>query len=105
MQKAVRISEKLRISLTRFVGPDGFTALLRRAVVLARAEVPSLQDVRVTANGRLEGTAEFAADASTDVEAATAITEHLLELLVNFVGEPLTMRLLRDALPDEAPEK
>ena len=79
------------------------TSAARRA--LARAEVPSLKNVRVTASGRLEGVTEFITDAGTDVQAATAITEHLLELLVNFVGEPLTLRLLRDAWPDESLEE
>jgi len=105
MQEMVRISEKLYTSLTRFVGEDGFAALLRRAVALARAEVPWLQNVTVTARGRLEGMNEFATDAETDREAATAITEQFLELLVNFIGEPLTLRLLRDAWPDESLEE
>ena len=105
VDEAARVSEKLRISLTRFVGADGFTALLRRAVALARADVPSLQSVKVTADGRLEGAKELAADAGMDVEAAIAITEHVLELLVNFIGEPLTLRLMRDAWPDASLEE
>ena len=99
----MRVCEKLRISLTRFVGADGFTALLRRALALARADVPSLQTVKVTADGRLEGLEEFAADSeNAGVEAATAITAHLLGLLVTFIGEPLTLRLVREAWPDVA---
>ncbi len=34
------------------------------------------------------------------VEAAVAITAHLLGLLVTFIGEPLTLRLVREAWPD-----
>ena len=37
--EAVRVCDKLRVCLTRFAGADGFTALLRRALALARAEV------------------------------------------------------------------
>ena len=33
-------------------------------------------------------------------EAAVAITAHLLGLLVTFIGEPLTLRLVREAWPD-----
>lgn len=102
--EAMRVSEKLRISLTRFVGADGFTALLRRALALARAEVPSLQNVKVTAEGRLEGINTLASEGGTEVEAAAAITEHLLALLVNFIGEPLTFRLIRSAWPDASLE-
>lgn len=95
----MRVSEKLRLALTRFVGADGFTALLRRALALARTDVPALQSVRVAANGSLEGINEMAADPEASAEAATAITAHLLGLLVTFIGESLTLRLLRDAWP------
>jgi hypothetical protein len=97
-----RVFEKLRASLTEFVGEDGFTALLRRALVLARADVPSLQTAEITPDGRLEGLQEPAAGARKDVEAATAITSHLLGLLVTFVGEAITLRLVRNVWPDES---
>lgn len=101
--EAVRVGEKLRISLTRFAGADGFNSLLRRALTLAQAEVPALQTVKVAADGRLEGFEEIVADAgNAGSEAATAIIAHLLGLLVTFVGEPLTLRLAREAWPDEA---
>jgi hypothetical protein len=100
LHQAVQVSEKLRISLTRFVGADGFTALMRRSLALARADVPSLQIMKVTADGRLEETQNFAGNGKDEVEAATAITAHLLGLLVTFVGESLTLRLLRDAWPE-----
>jgi hypothetical protein len=51
----LRVFEKLRISLTQFVGAYGFTALMRRSLALARSEVPSLQTATVNAEGRLEG--------------------------------------------------
>jgi hypothetical protein len=100
-RESVRVFEKLRVSLTRFVGPDGFTALMRRALALARAEAPSLQNAKVTADGRLEGIEEQTVDAQNNVEAAIAMTAHLLALLVTFIGEPLTLRLMRDVWPDE----
>jgi len=99
---AAGVSEKLRIPLTRFAGADGFTSLLRRALVLASAEVPSLQSIKVGAEGRLEGLEQPAADTGTAArgsEAAVAITAHLLGLLVTFIGEPLTLRLVREAWP------
>lgn len=102
---AVRVSEKLRISLTRFVGADGFATLLRRALALAKADVPSLQTVTATAQGRLEGIQELAASAEKDVEAATAITANLVMLLVTFIGESLTLRLMRDLWPDASGRK
>ena len=41
VHEAARVCEKLQISLTRFAGSDGFKSLLRRALALASAEVPS----------------------------------------------------------------
>ena len=104
VHEAVLVSDKLRTSLTRFAGVDGFVSLQRRALVLARAEVPSLQRVKVGADGHLEGFEQMAADVGTSAAAAAAaaaaITAHLLGLLVTFIGEPLTRRLVREAWPD-----
>ena len=101
MHEAVRVCEKLRISLTRFAGADGFTSLLRRAVALGRAEVPWLHGIEVKADSPDEVLEQLVADAdSGGVEAAAAITTHLLGLLVTFVGEPITLRLVREAWPD-----
>jgi len=95
------VREKLRISLTRFFGPDGFTSLMRRAVAVARAEVPSLHDIEVKPDGSLEGFEELAADPGNGgAEATFAITAHLLTLLVTFIGKPLTLRLVREAWSD-----
>src|SRR5687768_17526425 len=87
-QEAVLVNEKLRISLTRLAGADGFAVLLRRAVALASAEVPALRSAKVSADGRLEGLDQLATHAgSVAIAAAVAITAHLLGLLVTFVGE------------------
>jgi hypothetical protein len=103
VHEAVRVCEKLRMSLTRFAGADGFTSLLRRALALARAEVPALQSITLKADGSMEGLEEIAAGSgSGGVEAAAALTAHLLGLLVTFVGEPITLRLVREAWPDAA---
>jgi len=96
MHEAVLVCEKLRISLTRFAGPDGFTSLLRRALVLARAQAPALNDLQIRPDGSLEGLAAIP-DAN---ESAIAIVAHLLTLLVTFIGRPLTLRLLREVWPD-----
>lgn len=91
---AVRVCDKLRISLTRFAGADGFASLLRRALVLARADLPALQSIQIGADGGLEGFEQLGAGT------AAAITAHLLGLLVTFIGEPLTLTLVREAWPD-----
>ena len=99
---AVAVIERLRLSLARFAGDAGFASLLRRAVVLASADVPSLQNVKIGADGRLDGVEQLAVDMGTGPlggEAAVAITAHLLGLLVAFIGEPLMLRLLSESWP------
>ena len=101
--EVVAVIERLQISLAKFAGDAGSTSLLRRAVVLASADVPSLQSVKIGPNGRLDGIEQLAAETVAGAlgdEAAVAITAHLLWLLVAFIGEPLTLRLLRESWPD-----
>jgi hypothetical protein len=101
VHEAVRVCDKLRISLTRIAGSDGFTALLGRALALAREDFPSLQPVKLKPNCSAEELGLLAVDA-TDAgpEAAIAIITHLLVLLETFIGKFLTLRLVRDAWPD-----
>ena len=101
VHEGVRVCEKLQISLTRFAGSDGFASLLRRALALARAEVPSLQTVKLKPDGSLEGCEALAVEAANGgPEGVVAIIAHLLGLLETFVGEPFTLRLVREAWPD-----
>ncbi|MGI8604671.1 MAG: hypothetical protein ACR2OZ_16995 [Verrucomicrobiales bacterium] len=104
VHEALRVCEKLRISLTRFAGADGFTSLLRRSLTIARADLPALRAVHLGPDGSLEGLDELAAEASgggDDVgDAAIAITANLLALLATFIGKPFTLRLVGEAWPD-----
>ena len=96
--EAVRVCQKLRISLTRFAGAAGFESLLRRALALARLEVPSLRGIEIKPDCSMEGLEELIRNDGT--EAGAAITAHLLGLLVTFIGQPLTLRLVRESWPD-----
>lgn len=108
--EAVAVSERLRISLTRFAGADGFESLQRRAWVLATAELPALREVTVGKGGRMEGWEQLVAHRRAHArtsgvehaasQAAVVITAHLLELMVTFIGRPLTLRLVLEAWPD-----
>jgi hypothetical protein len=69
---------------------------------LARAEAPTLSAVQVTADGLLQGLVELESQSDKDhaeQEGAILIAQ-LLGLLSIFIGEALTLRLVRDAWPD-----
>lgn len=101
VHEAVRVCDKLRISLTRIAGSDGFTALLGRALAMAREDFPSLPPVKLKPKCSAEELGLLAVDATNaGPEAAIAVITHLLVLLETFIGKVLTLRLLRDAWPD-----
>jgi hypothetical protein len=104
-QAALRASEKLRAHLSKLVGVAGFQALLARALALAKAEVAWLDAVRVQPDGSLEGFGETARkqDAHEARKGEVALLAQLLGLLVTFIGEALTLRLLQDVWPDASP--
>ena len=99
----VCLCEKMRISLIGFAGAEGFASLLRRALVLAGPELPPAHGIEIHSDGRLVGLDELALKLPDHGQAvAVAVTGHLLGLLAIFIGEPLTLRLVRDAYPDGA---
>jgi hypothetical protein len=100
-EAGVRVCEKLRISLTRFAGAQGFTALLRRALALAQADAPLLQTLKLDGDGCLLGLEELGSEeVIAGVDAATQVIAHLLGLLATFIGVPLTLGLVREAWPE-----
>ncbi len=99
---AVQVIEELRLRLVKLAGVVGFRSLLSRALTLAKAEAPSLNIVHVRADGSLEGLDGIKQSEEVGVaeQAQIVLVAHLLGLLVTFIGEPLTLRLVRDKWPD-----
>jgi hypothetical protein len=93
---AVRTCDRLRVTLARLVGMAGFCSLLSRALAMAKREVPSLDAARVLPDGSLEGLDGIGQDA----DAGLIVVSRLIELLVTFIGEALTLGLVNDAWPD-----
>lgn len=89
-----RVCEKLRRPLVTLTGTAGFSSLLSRALTLAQRESPALSAVQVKPDGSLEGLEGEAA------QAHPILVGYLLGLLITFIGETLTMRLLHDIWPD-----
>jgi hypothetical protein len=100
-EAAFRACEKLRPSLAALMGTGGFRALLARALALATAEIPGLYAVQVKADGALQGVEELKTqfDADKFFEGGIVLLAHLLGLLVAFVGENLTLHLVREVWP------
>ena len=99
---AARACERLRVPLAKLAGVAGFRSLMARAMALATTDEPWLNSVRIRADGSLEGfdAARSQHGAAPSGEAGAAVVVQLLGLLVTFIGEPLTLRLVRDAWPD-----
>jgi hypothetical protein len=101
----IRVYEKLRQSLGEFVGVAGFQSLASRALTLARPETPSLSAARIADDGSLQGLSEI--EAQCDIHKNQAgdggliLVARLLGLLRLFLGEALTLSLLRNAWPGE----
>jgi hypothetical protein len=103
---AERVCQKLSRRLSRLVSPDGCKALLSRALHLARREFSFLEGVRAGAppDVCLEGLDDRThdVDASDARKGLLALLGTLLDLLVGFIGEDLTLCLVREvwtALP------
>lgn len=101
-EPAVRVCEELRAVLTVFAGAAGFRSLLTRALTLAKAEEPSLAAARVLDDGSVAGLDKVRVKNGSGGTAAAGqvLVAQLLDLLVIFIGEPLTVRLVRSAWPE-----
>ena len=94
------VIEKVRGPLAALTGVAGFRSLLSRALALANAEVRWLRAVHVKADGTLECSPEIARlDKEEIANGEVALVAQLLGLLVTFIGEALTARLLEDVWP------
>ena len=95
------VSEKLRLHLATFMGRTGFHTLLARSLALSAAEVPWLSKVRVEEDGSLGGLEGLQAELGPDefFEGGVVLLAQLLGLLVSFIGERLTLRLVLEVWP------
>src|SRR5665213_1201375 len=98
----LRVCEALRPPLSALAGAAGFRSLLSRALTLAKAEAPSLSVVQVAADGSLQGldALEPQIDKDQAREAGVILIAQLIGLLLFFMGEGLTLRLvISEVLP------
>ena len=96
---AFRVCETLRRPVCALAGVDGFRAFLSRALALARAEAPILGALQVAADGSLQGLDELGLQIDKDQvrEGGVILIAQLLGLLLTFIGEAMTSRLVTSA--------
>jgi hypothetical protein len=110
-----RVYEKLRLGLSEFAGVAGFQMLASRALALTRTEAPSLSAVRISLDGSLlglgQGLEEVEHQTNIDKDRASEsradeggiiLIARILGLLRTFLGETLTLSLLRATWPGTA---
>ena len=92
---------KLRPMLTNLLGSVGFSALLSRALALVSKNIRWLAKVQINSDGSLHGLDELAEQIEPDefFEGQVVLLAQLLGLLVAFIGERLTLNLVREAWP------
>ena len=103
-EAADRACRKFGERLALLVTPAGSEALLARAIHLARTDFPMFDQQRTTRT--VEVLTQRLREHSNGVHSnqehddSTAVFATLIALVVSFIGEGLTMRLLRDVWPE-----
>lgn len=92
---------RLRPTLANLVGGTGLAALLARALALAGTEVHWLAKLQIKPDGALQGLDELAEQLGPDelFKGQVVLLAQLLGLLVAFIGEKLTLQLVREVWP------
>ena len=107
----LRVYEKLRQSLSEFAGVAAFESLALRALTQTKSEAPGLWAVQVAKDGSLQGLGEFEPQIDIDKglagkfpagEGGFILIARLLGLLLLFLGEALTISVLRVTWPGAA---
>lgn len=99
---AFLVCEKLRPSLASLMGHTGFRTLLSRALAISNTEAAWPGTVQVKADGTLAGwdALERQIPRKDFAQVSVVLIACLLGLLVAFIGEELTLQLLREIWPE-----
>ena len=94
---AERVCEALRRPLCTLAGTTGFRELLKRALAVARVQVPALNAIGVDPDGSFNGLTKVVVD--QDTQAEIVLISELLALLAVLIGEGLTVQIVSDVWP------
>ena len=92
-----RVCNKLGSHLSRIIGREGFQTLLNRAINLTARRFPSIIALKAKKNGSLGGLLDAS---QLDLDVVTALVEQIFDLLVTFIGEDLTLRIIIAVWPE-----
>jgi hypothetical protein len=106
----LRVYEKLHQSLCALAGVAAFQSIAFRALTQAKAEAPGLWAVQIAADGSLDGLGElepqpdeFEPQLGSGKEqvddGGVILIDHILGLLLIFLGQAITLNLLRNTWP------
>jgi hypothetical protein len=107
---ALRVYEKLRQSLCALAGVAAFQSIAFRALTQAQSGAPGLWAVQITADGSLQGLGkhepqpdDFEPQLGSGKEqvgdGGIILIDHILDLLLIFLGQAITINLLRNTWP------
>jgi hypothetical protein len=101
---AFRVCEKLRPPLCTLAGVAGFRSLLSRALALAKPQAPLLGGVQIKPDGTFQHSPELDAKLGSPeaAHASAVLVNELIGLLITFIGEALTLRLVHEVWPHMA---
>jgi hypothetical protein len=96
---AERTCTQLQAGLARWVGTEGYRALLHRALLLARAEHPALGSLSFHGGDQPLTTAAVRAHSAAEVTAGIVVlVATLIDLLSRIVGEEMAVELVNQAV-------
>ena len=96
---ATRTCTQLQAGLARWVGTEGYRALIDRALLLARAEHPALGSLSCHGGDQPLTTAAVRAHSAAEVTAGiVALVVTLIDLLSRIVGEEMAVELVNQAV-------
>ncbi len=96
------VLQRLHVILGRLAGAEGSRSLIARALNLAHGEAPWLKTAHLTSDGLLTGVEEgiVHGDPEKRQQGEMLLLAHVLELLHTFIGERLTLQLIKEGWPD-----
>ena len=100
-RRAFSVCEKLGLHLRTIVGSAGVAALISRSLIVTNEEVGWLRGVAVKTDGSLEGLDDLdgKVDPEEIVQGSVVLVAQLLGLLLAFIGESLTVGIVREVWP------